>query len=358
MPKTLLVKLLLLVCSAGLALTVGELALRPFVNLPMGIRQPQVRYDPHPVRHFTLRAPQQAYSYSSAANIDAAGFRRTAGQPAGQDALQLFALGDSFTFGMGVADDQTWPAQLESRLNADGADAVRVINGGTISYGVFQEYDLFAERGLPTRPAAVIHALYWNDYMSARAPDPAAAPVLTEEGYFVWDDHQPPAGRLGRAMKWAANNSAFLYVLKRKVQDLIGEENGLTEYEAAYLDFIEGRVDEDEWAPIAEFYGQLKSLGETHGFDIYVVILPVLGLLDDPEASRHPFVLHVRELLDRQNIAYVDGITLWQQREYGCETFLPHNRHLNEAGYQVIADELARLLLPGIRASRGSSGKE
>jgi lysophospholipase L1-like esterase len=317
-----------------------------------------VRYDPHQVRSFTLQAPQQAYSYSSAVNIDGAGFRLTGQQPAGQDALRLFALGDSFTFGMGVEDAQTWPAQLESLLNSGGAGPVRVINGGTISYGVFQEYDLFTEHGLPTRPAAVIHALYWNDYMSARPPDPAAAPVITEEGYFIWDNHQPPDGRAGRAMKWAANNSAFLYVLKRKVQDLIGDESGLTDYEAAYLDFIEGRVDEEEWAPIARFYKQLKGLGETHGFDIYVVIMPVLGLFDDPEASRHPFVRHMHELLERQNIAYVDGITLWQERGYGCETFLPHNRHLNETGYRVIAEELVRLLPPGIRASRESSGKE
>jgi lysophospholipase L1-like esterase len=363
MAKIILVKVLLLVVSLSIALALGELVLRRFVDLPRGIRQPQVRYDPHPVRRFTLRAPQQAYTFSLAARIDDAGFRATGREPVRQDALKLFALGDSFTFGMGVADDETWPAQLESLLNAHGEGAVLVINGGTTSYGVFQEYDLFRERGLPTDSAVVIHALYWNDYMSARAPAPTDAAVLADDGYFVWDNYQPPAGRIGRAMKWAANNSAFIYIMKRTARDLIGDERGLTEYEAAYQDFIAGRVNEEEWAPIARFYEDLQSLGEAHGFDVYAVILPVLGLLDSQDASRHPFVRYVRDLLERQHIAYIDGITLWRERGYGRETFLPHNRHLNEEGYAVIAEELDRLLYPklplsGVRAIRGSSHKE
>ncbi len=46
----------------------------------------------------------------------------------------LLAVGDSFTYGDGVSDGDTWPAILESLLGQ------RVINGGVFNYGVDQAY--------------------------------------------------------------------------------------------------------------------------------------------------------------------------------------------------------------------------
>lgn len=46
----------------------------------------------------------------------------------------ILAVGDSFTFGDQVSDDETWPAQLE-RLSG-----VPVINGGVFGYGIDQSY--------------------------------------------------------------------------------------------------------------------------------------------------------------------------------------------------------------------------
>ncbi len=48
-------------------------------------------------------------------------------KPAGL--VRVFAVGDSFTFGVGSEDDQTWPALLETALKARGS-SVEVINAG------------------------------------------------------------------------------------------------------------------------------------------------------------------------------------------------------------------------------------
>jgi hypothetical protein len=49
--------------------------------------------------------------------------------------LRLICSGDSFTFGLGVANDETWCAQIE-RFHPD----VRTLNVGTSGYGVDQAY--------------------------------------------------------------------------------------------------------------------------------------------------------------------------------------------------------------------------
>jgi hypothetical protein len=46
----------------------------------------------------------------------------------------ILAVGDSFTFGMGMSDRQTWPAQLEQLSGR------RVINGGVSGYGIDQAF--------------------------------------------------------------------------------------------------------------------------------------------------------------------------------------------------------------------------
>lgn len=78
-------------------------------------------------------------------SIDSAGLREN-GAPRPSGAHGLLAVGDSFTFGDQVSDDETWPAVLERELREP------VWNGGVFGYS-FAQTVLRAERLLPTLPA-------------------------------------------------------------------------------------------------------------------------------------------------------------------------------------------------------------
>jgi len=88
---------------------------------------------------------------------DSAGTRRngTGSQPPG---TAVMAIGDSFTFGLDVDDDGTWPARLESLLDRP------VINAGVFGYGLDQIV-LRGEKLLETRRDVdlVILAVFGND---------------------------------------------------------------------------------------------------------------------------------------------------------------------------------------------------
>ncbi|MEZ5964250.1 MAG: hypothetical protein R3F56_10430 [Planctomycetota bacterium] len=77
--------------------------------------------------------------------IDADGFRSN-GAPVPAGGKPIVAVGDSFTFGDQVSDDETWPAYLEQILQRP------VKNGGVFGYSLAQAV-LRAERILGTVPA-------------------------------------------------------------------------------------------------------------------------------------------------------------------------------------------------------------
>jgi lysophospholipase L1-like esterase len=93
--------------------------------------------------------------------VDDRGFR---GRPAraATDAFRILALGDSTTFGLGVDDDDAWPARLETLMNAAGK-RVEVVNAGVPGYTAFQGLRFLRGRGIRVAPDLVVATFGFND---------------------------------------------------------------------------------------------------------------------------------------------------------------------------------------------------
>jgi len=78
--------------------------------------------------------------------------------------VRILVLGDSCTFGLGVDDTQTWPAQLQALLeNESAGTGVDVINAGVFGYTSFQGLRFLVSRGLDLAPDVVIVAFWFNE---------------------------------------------------------------------------------------------------------------------------------------------------------------------------------------------------
>ena len=345
MPRTfrsLLGSVALTLVSAALASGAAEAILREISGAPLVRRLPEVRYDPHPVRRFTLRPSQNAFTFGAPATVGLDGFRFH-GAP-GREGSRIVALGDSFTFGLGVRDEDTWPAQLEARQRARSRP-VSVVNAGTISYGVYQEMDLLREKVPSLAGTTVIHGLYWNDWMSAGPPKEGEPQPLTAQGYFSWDDLESrPRGLSHQAWNWAGEHSALLFNVKRSARALLDRNTGTSAYARAYRKFLAGEDEHERWAPIDAFYGELSAAARAAGGTAYAVIIPDVGLVGRSAGTEHPFVRWCRASLDRHGVSYVDGFEVWARRGLGREMFLPYNDHLSADGYRVLAEEMDALL--------------
>jgi hypothetical protein len=89
------------------------------------------------------------------------GVRGTAEHPPGRvpDRWRVVVLGDSFTFGEGVGDDETYPSRLQALLGSDA----EVINLGVHGYGHDQMLIRLREEGLRYAPDLVLLGFHADD---------------------------------------------------------------------------------------------------------------------------------------------------------------------------------------------------
>ncbi len=77
-------------------------------------------------------------------------------------ARRILVLGDSFAFGWGVGDDETFPARLEARGRRTG-DPLAVFDAAVPGYAADQHWIFLRERGFALAPDLIVLALCQND---------------------------------------------------------------------------------------------------------------------------------------------------------------------------------------------------
>ena len=117
--------------------------------------------------------------------INAEGFRGVTTKSDLKDAYSIIAFGESSTMGIEVADDQTWPEQLNRRLVQNGLNN-RVLNAGVGGINSLQMLSLYQTELSELKPKVVIYYAGRNDHGLGsgltRFPGTAAWP----QGFWHW----------------------------------------------------------------------------------------------------------------------------------------------------------------------------
>ncbi|QDV06814.1 GDSL-like Lipase/Acylhydrolase [Planctomycetes bacterium Poly30] len=130
---------------------------------------PSVWFDPEVGTRFHPNQTRDIYAagnvYMHPAKINSMGLRGHEARPEadGDAGLRIVCLGDSFTFGWGVVDDETFPVLVEKELDAALEKPVDVINCGLPGYNTYQEKQLYNKLMAPLKPDYVVVAWYLND---------------------------------------------------------------------------------------------------------------------------------------------------------------------------------------------------
>ncbi len=161
--------------SLGIALVLTECVLRLFYEPPPIWRDPQVKHLESPLLGWVHAPSSHGYSIDVPVSINSAGLRDEEippEKPAGE--IRILALGDSFTFALGVRHEEIWAQQLERILNERLApQRFRVINTGVAGYNTRQELIYLLHDGYGWDPDLVIVGFYWNDLIGNEPALPA-----------------------------------------------------------------------------------------------------------------------------------------------------------------------------------------
>ncbi|HWP23826.1 MAG TPA: hypothetical protein VNM15_06525 [Candidatus Binatia bacterium] len=299
-------------------------------------------------------------------HTDGYGFRNAWPWPKTAD---IVTLGDSVTFGQGVADEQAWPAIL-----AQSFPNKRVINLGLIGAGPQQYLRVYETFGAKLRPRVVLVGMFTgNDFWDAEMFD-LWQKSGAEGSYMAWRDFgrprsvrldfQQPVGHLIGSLIWR------LKLLARKsyvCNLLLYARNNFNRWiPAGKTTFVapDGRrleltpqtlVNNTKYArpgyPI--FRAVLDSLQGIHsraradGATLLVVLQPskeevylplVTGSLPDPAEP-------LRSALADRKISYLDLLPEFRRRAAKGEVlFFETDGHPNARGYALIAELIASYL--------------
>lgn len=179
-----------LAAAAGAGLVLAELVLRWVVPQPLLTIDPGL-YAADPPGQYRL-APgyygtiSNGVEYTTEVAVDSRGFRSTGrptestvAQPPAGEAPLLAAIGDSFTFGQGVDDGETFVALLPGRL--DGR--IRVINAGLPGIGVPGAVIRYERHVRRLGPDVALLAIFLGNDLSDARPD--QEPIAIVDGLIA-----------------------------------------------------------------------------------------------------------------------------------------------------------------------------
>jgi hypothetical protein len=319
---------------------------------------------PHPIRGYAFRRSftneWRSADYAVQVRLNELGLRDGPLAEAQAGRLRILALGDSYTFGIGVEGDQNWPAILEERLQNDlPTDAHPVVfDAGVPGYSARQARKLAEELIPQLKPQIVIFGMYMNSYWRVENP------------YMIFDQTLIASDQIGAMAVGESNElliTAFPPGLLRTLDLWLKQHLYVAAHFLALAN--EGRHWPERPAPDDSLEGIERSYGpvvaEIDVLDRLVqragarlIVVPVNAQEGDGTFSDHQPIYNaiLREHCLARAILFVDPLPVMIAKANGQPLFrFPGDAHWTVAAHALTAELLERTILgrvlPDLRAA-------
>jgi hypothetical protein len=337
---------ILLCGSLVVGLGLGEVALR-LVDHPLSRPvidfnrwyEPSELYGHQLVKNFEGPGPLHV-----PVKINSVGFRDTEhakDKPAGT--IRILGLGDSFTFGWGVALEQTFLKQLEQSLHQAAARPVETFNVAVPGWGLNHYYIALKEFGLGYRPDLVVVGYWTDDLDGPPAEKLGAVPDAAWEG----ERRAPHRGgvmshlRIFNFFYHLADDIKYRNRSKRipYLHDLQARRSEWTT-RAHHLIFDPGpEATATYGGQLHDHLFRIQRLATDNGAAVVVVLIPDYSQLFHPEFQHINRVL--KATAQELGITFIDMTPIYEATEETRPNyFWPLDGHTNAVGHKAIADAL------------------
>jgi len=327
------IPVLVVAASSFLALVVSEAGLRLFrpvryLKLPTpvaAVERGESLYRPSTVPGLSYEmVPRRNGSFEGMqVRTNSLGMRGGEPAPADPSLFRVVALGDSFTFGFGVAEEESYPVVLERILNGSPAARHRryeVLNLGVVGYNARDEAVVLERRALPLGPRVVVIGYVLND--------PESDPRQSLHKHFdppVWWRHFHALRLLHLGWNWVE-------VWRTGGGDYI-----------RYLHAPEG----EKWAGVVAAFRKIREATRDRGTRVVVAIFPIVpreGWAGYPYRDLH---VRVSEAARAEQFQAVDLLPVFSRFPPRDLRLSPEDDHPSRLGHELAARALCEKILSG-----------
>lgn len=292
------------------------------------ISDPYLPFKPKPLTHEVGETAEFTYDYKH----NSAGFRDIEHDTAKTTGVfRILGLGDSFTYGVGAAFEQTYLYRLEEKLKNRREDhpGIEVIKAGVPRYFPLPERILLERYGLSYHPDLVIVGVLPNDVVDTFLGIDAVR--LDATGYLRTRESNE-LGELGTMIYRHSHLGRLLLriYIDRKLRP---HQHEL---------FRNGGFHEKDWLSMEQEYGRMADLADSVGAKLVLVHIPQKGPWNK-DAEYLPQRLGAWAA--KRGVYFVDILPAMQQSAAPEQLYYPSDGHCTPAGYAVIAEALYHALI-------------
>jgi hypothetical protein len=366
-------RILLLLLIGAVTLAASEMVVRA-IRLPPGYfpfnQREASLYRSNPIRGYELQ-PGAHHQYvtpelSVAMDVTADGVRGESVSTAQHATYRILSIGDSFTFGLAVAAEDTWSAKLERLLREEyPGRRTGVVNGGVPGYGARQIRQRLEELLPLVKPDLIILGLTGETF--SRMQDP----LVLYDGMLIRSSvipnlriaskgilFSPLTSARGRSIDFWLNEhfqlGAHLLSAGSRLVDALRRRSRPPHSSAA----VDSAAVRDSLVPMLDEVSTMHALAAQRN-------IPFLVLLIDAQRSDGTF-----DLTPQLPLSFYNGIILERcaAERMNCLDLLPelvgraggkpifrtlHDQHWTPAAHQLAAEGLQRAIghlnSPGLR---------
>lgn len=279
-----------------------------------------------------------------------------------QNVLRVLALGDSFTFGWGVGQNNTWWKLLENELNNHRASKYKyeVINLGVWMYTYDQQFLRLKDKGLKYHPDIVIQGIYWPHLRTIsthnwetnskgdliRVTDPTI--YISKKGLLKAQDKNS-------LINFCKTHSKFLNIMISKLQIVLSKKH-LTSGDLVFLGPDSVSKYSDTWSKALKSIYFTEKLLEQRNIQYLVFLIP-----RDVQVSKEEWIPLYKNAMDRQlyketipqkiftnfcnkkRISCLDLLPIFQEN-YSPELYFPIDPHWTEKGHKLASEILYQFI--------------
>lgn len=240
-------------------------------------------------------------------------------KPSGE--YRVLCLGDSVTFGCGVANGEDYPAQLGYLLNKHpvGFSHYQIINTGVCGNGANREVEYYKRIGASFNPDKIILGICLNDVTEKNVPLPVPGKnILRNIAYYKF----------------------FQSIYRRQIVKDIRDDK--LRYYGLRDDVTKNNISAETekcWEVVFTELRRLKeAMGPRANSDLLIILFPVESQLTSGETGPQH---QVNEFCKKENLQFADALPVLQGTK---ERMFLDELHLNPSGCRRIAEWLTGII--------------